>query len=42
MCDDLAFDVRAGHNVRQTVFVDAGSFYKSDGPLELRCVGETE
>ena len=35
--DDLA-----GHNVRQTVFVECQSMYRADGPDLLRPVGETE
>jgi predicted TIM-barrel fold metal-dependent hydrolase len=32
----------AGHNVRQTVFVECSSMYRSEGPEEFRVVGETE
>src|SRR5207244_2922802 len=39
--DDLAADVK-GQNVRQTVFIECGSMYRSDGPTEFRVVGETE
>jgi L-fuconolactonase len=35
-------DLKSGHNVRATVFVECGAFYKADGPVHLRSVGETE
>lgn len=38
---DVLADV-AGNNVRQTVFVQANAMYRSDGPEELRPVGEVE
>lgn len=39
---ELANDLGGGHNVRATVFVDSQSGYRSEGPLLLRPVGETE
>jgi predicted TIM-barrel fold metal-dependent hydrolase len=39
---ELAADVNCGHNVRSTVFVEARSMYRPDGPVELRSVGEVE
>ena len=39
---DLAADINSGHNVRSTVFVEAHSEYRTDGPEELRSVGEVE
>ena len=39
---DLAADINSGHNVRSTVFVEARSEYRTDGPEEYRCVGEVE
>ena len=39
---ELAADVNSGHNVRTTVFIEARSMYRSDGPEELRSVGEVE
>ena len=41
LLDDLAADVK-GQNVRQTVFIECGSMYRSDGATEFRVVGETE
>lgn len=40
--DDLRLDTGAGHHVVQTVFIDCGANYRSDGPAPLRPVGETE
>jgi len=39
---ELAADVNCGHNVRSTVFIEARSMYRPDGPPELRPVGEVE
>ena len=41
LLEDLLEDSQA-HNVRQTVFVECTSMYRSDGPEELKVVGETE
>jgi predicted TIM-barrel fold metal-dependent hydrolase len=38
----LAADVNCGHNVQSTVFIEARSMYRPDGPAELRPVGEVE
>ncbi len=40
--EDLRADTGGGHNVVQTVFIDCGANYRSDGPQHLRPVGETE
>lgn len=42
LVEELQLDTGAGHNVRTTVYVDCMSGYRSDGPEELRPVGETE
>ncbi len=42
LLDELLEDTGSGHNVVQTVFVECGSMYRKDGPVELRPVGETE
>lgn len=43
MVDDLKADLlESGHMIEASVFVDCGSFYRADGPEELRAVGETE
>jgi L-fuconolactonase len=39
---ELNADIYSGHNVRSTVFVEASSMYRSDGPEEMRPVGEVE
>src|SRR5690349_21176355 len=39
---ELAADLGRGHNVRSTVFIEARSMYRPDGPTELRPVGEVE
>ncbi|MFH1141237.1 MAG: amidohydrolase family protein, partial [Chloroflexota bacterium] len=39
---ELAADISSGHNVRSTVFIEVGSMYRSDGPEEMRPVGEVE
>lgn len=42
MAEEMLTDARAGHNIRATVFVQARSMYRQDGPESLRCIGETE
>ena len=37
---ELAADLTSGHDVRSTVYIEAGSMYRADGPQELRPVGE--
>ena len=39
---DLLDDIASGHNVRATVYMEARTMYRADGPPELRCIGETE
>ena len=39
--DDLRADTGAGHNVVETVFIDCGSNYLTEGPNHLRPIGET-
>jgi predicted TIM-barrel fold metal-dependent hydrolase len=40
--EDLKADVTTGHNVLRTVFVECHSQYRTDGPVEMRPVGEVE
>lgn len=40
--DELLADTGSGHNIRSTVFVEARSMYREEGPAELRPVGEVE
>ena len=42
LLEDLASDINSGHNVRSTVFVEARSQYRTEGPEEMRSVGEVE
>jgi predicted TIM-barrel fold metal-dependent hydrolase len=42
LLDELMADTGSGHNITATVFVECGAFYKADGPVEMRMVGETE
>ena len=39
--EDLRADTNAGHNVVETVFIDCGANYLSDGPTHLQPVGES-
>ena len=39
---ELADDINSGHNVRSTVFIEVRSNYRTDGPEEMRSVGEVE
>ena len=42
LLDEIAADIAFGHNVVATVFVEAREHYRTDGPAELRSLGETE
>lgn len=42
LLDELLADVRSGHNVVSTVFVECASMYRADGPASMAPVGETE
>ncbi len=42
LLQDLADDINSGHNVRCTVFIEVKARYRSDGPEEMRPVGEVE
>jgi L-fuconolactonase len=42
LLDELLADIRSGHNVVATVFMECGSMYRAGGPGSLRPVGETE
>jgi L-fuconolactonase len=39
---EILADIGSGHAVRATVFIEARSMYRADGPEELRSLGETE
>jgi L-fuconolactonase len=43
LCEEMSEEIaRSGHRVVQTVFAQCLAFHRADGPVELRCVGETE
>jgi L-fuconolactonase len=42
LLDEFLADLRTGHNVVATVFVQCHAMYRADGPEEMRPVGETE
>lgn len=42
LLQDLIADLRTGHNVIATVFLQCHAMYRAGGPEELRPVGETE
>jgi L-fuconolactonase len=42
LLDEFLADVRSGHNIRASVFLECTSMYRSSGPVEMRPVGETE
>lgn len=39
---ELVDDMRCGHKLRGTVYVEAGAMYRADGDPRLACVGEVE
>jgi predicted TIM-barrel fold metal-dependent hydrolase len=42
LLDELLKDLKSGHNIRGTIYMECGAMYRADGPQELKCVGETE
>src|SRR5258708_15567224 len=42
MLEDLLLDTGSGHNIVATVYMEARSMYRDQGPEEIRPVGETE
>ena len=42
LCEEFTVDVRSGHKIVGTVYVECGSGYRTDGPDALKPVGETE
>ena len=42
LLDELLADLKSGHNVIGTVYMECGAMYRADGPDALKCVGETE
>jgi predicted TIM-barrel fold metal-dependent hydrolase len=42
MLGELLADMKSGHNVIGTVYMECGSMYRAGGEAAFRCVGETE
>jgi predicted TIM-barrel fold metal-dependent hydrolase len=42
LLEDFLADVKSGHNILASVFVQCRAMYRRDGPEELRPLGETE
>jgi L-fuconolactonase len=42
LLDDLLLDLNSGHNIVATVFMEARSMYRDQGPEEMKPVGEVE
>ena len=42
LLDELLADCNSGHNIVATVFIQCGSGYRTSGPEEFRCIGESE
>ena len=42
LLDELLADMKRGHNVKATVYMECGSMYRGRGPAALKPVGETE
>jgi L-fuconolactonase len=42
LLDEFLEDLRSGHNIRATVYVEVRSMYRNKGPQALRSVGEVE
>jgi L-fuconolactonase len=42
LLDELLADAQSGHNISRTVFIECGSMYRAEGPVEMRPVGEVE
>ena len=42
LLDEHLADVRSGHNIRATVFVECGSYYRALGPAAMAPLGEVE
>jgi predicted TIM-barrel fold metal-dependent hydrolase len=42
LLDEFLADLRSGHNIRATVFLECGAMYRANVPDALKCIGETE
>ena len=36
LIDQLLADTSSGHNITETVFIECGSMYRADGPVEMK------
>jgi L-fuconolactonase len=39
---EILDDISGGHNIVSTVFIECGAEFRTEGPEEFRCVGETD
>jgi L-fuconolactonase len=42
LIDEFAADLKTGHDVRATVYVEADAMYRASGPEQMKSVGEVE
>ena len=42
LLDEFLADANSGHNIKASVYVECGSFYRKSGPVEMLPVGEVE
>ena len=42
LMEEIQADIRSGHNIVSTVFVECRAMYRADGPEEMRSLGEVE
>ena len=42
LLDELLADLKSGHNIRGTIYMECGAMYRADGPEEFKPLGETE
>ncbi|WP_340150527.1 amidohydrolase family protein [uncultured Sneathiella sp.] len=42
LLDEILVDVKSGHNIVSTVFIECGAMYRATGPEDMKPVGETE
>jgi len=42
LIEQLLADTGSGHSITRTVFIECGSMYRAEGPVEMKPVGETE
>ena len=41
LLDELMADIRLGHNIVSTVFIECGAEFRADGPRDMAPLGET-